>query len=248
MSRGRRFGSAATLCFLVAIPARAAATPVTLAFSGTVDFSSVGGAAASTFSGTATWDTTTPGFPTLNPAERVYRLTSATFGLNGVDYSVDTDPCCLSAKVTDSDTDKLVVDIEFFCGDPQLCSVGSSITLPGFTLPLRHLLVEIGGTSDMLSSLSLPTNLGFLDSATSVTGSFLFQSFEHQETIASSATQASPTVPEPATVALVGSGIFLTIRRHRKTRALNASASSDSGLVDRFASAISRPGWPRTSA
>lgn len=220
MARGRLFGSAATLCFLLAIPARTTATPVTVAFSGTVDFSSVGGAPASTFSGTLTWDTLTPGFSPNDPDVKIYRPTPATFVLNGVDYSIDTDISASSIRVTDSGADDFMINVGFFCGDPQLpCNVGSPLRLPGFTSSLVFLHVDVSGPSGMLGSLDPPADLTFLNDATNISSSFFLRSgLDSTTTILSSTTQVEAAVPEPTTIALVSGGAWLAIRRRRKLR------------------------------
>lgn len=148
----------AALLFLVAGSGRA--DDVTLDFSGTVNLSSVGGSADSTFSGSITWDPSSiPVSTTSSPGyeEATYTPAAFSFTLNSTDITASTYmPQIFVGEYTGV--------ISFF--DFGFSAAGVYLGTVGFT---NEYLSGFGGNLEVppgVLTVSLPSSLNFLGSVT----------------------------------------------------------------------------------
>ena len=185
---------AAAVIAVGAAPAQA--TPITLNFSGTVNLSvPFGGPAASTFLGSVTWESTAA--PVQSDATTAtYAFTGATFSINGTDYSprVQLAPTSTSFVKVFNDIDELHISFRFA---PKL-DVGAPAT------DIEFFLGELAGPNSMFSSTALPADLSFLNSVQAGVSFFPGVTAPPQGTFAGTA----PTVPEPASLLLLASGLL----------------------------------------
>jgi hypothetical protein len=218
MSSMKLLGLMAVL-FLIAAPA--GADTVTLNFSGTVNLSSVGGAASNTFSGSFTWDPSTVPFNyvSLPGEDTAYYLPNAySFTLNSTNISAST----FDAVIVVDYHPGVIADffVTFDAFDVYLGSVGATSNyLESFGADILTPPGVFGGTS-------LPGNLNFLGSASSTdsawytgTGVDIGDSANVENPkIAGTFTPTIPSVPtpEPSSVilTLVGIALLLAIRKH----------------------------------
>jgi hypothetical protein len=198
----------AVLLTVMAAPARA--NQITMNFSGTVDFSGVGGAASNTFSGSVTWDPATAPNATL-PGFAEYAAVSASFTLNSTDISTQIVNPIIG--ITDSvGGDNFEVDVPF-----PVCCV---LVGPG------HVLLSFGGIlfgpTSMFSSTALPGNLDFLGSvSSSLSGGFVLDAGTNQinKSLKGSFTGTAPAtapVPEPGSFTLTALGLAGAAARYRR--------------------------------
>jgi len=190
--------SVVLLVLLATIPANAAS--VTIAYSGSVDMTFFGGPASSAFSGSATWDTNAVGFPGAPPNFGQYKLTGATFIINGVNYSALID---LTDHGGDSNADSHLAVNNAASGDAVFVTL---FFVPGVDLgagpDISRFVGNIFGPATMFSSTAVPQNLDFVPLLTP--GTSFFNPFTGPS---GSMVFASPA-PEPSSALLIGTGVL----------------------------------------
>jgi len=194
----------------------AAASPVTLVFSGTADLSVLGAPAASTITGSLTWDTATA--PTAigsiyAPGDTAwYETFTATFAVNGVDFSSEIQFPFL--RLTDG-TSPSQPDL-FFLYLP----FSTNLDL-GAGFDIQVFMATFSGDA-LFSSIALPGDLTFLPlTSTFPTALSLNRA---PDPLLLVAVVASSPVPEPASMILVGTGILAAALRRQRHLSKNRIA------------------------
>jgi hypothetical protein len=190
-------GVIGALLLLGTLAAPAAAAPITLNFSGSVDLSPFGEPATSTFAGSLTWDSGAVG--SCDPAFCGYDV-QATLSINGTDYSGAT-----TARLTLED-DRAIFSFVF---SPRL----------DFNLDIVDFNGRFYVPPGTFPGFALPGNLDFLSVVTQADANFNSDLVNGQVTrgMGDMSLSAPTAVPEPATVTLLAFGLAgLGARRWRQ--------------------------------
>jgi hypothetical protein len=197
------------LLLSLAMGRSAQASPLTVNVSGTIDLSGFGASAASTFTGSVTWESTTPAGG--SSISNLYTFGAAggsvSFVLNGTNYSgnIDTAVSGTAFNVLNSSEDLFGVSFVF----TTPLNLGAGPDLVQFLMNWR-------GPGSMFASAALPGNLAFLGQSTvSASGANGLG-----PTILGSLQGVAGTaaVPEPVSLSLVGAGLAAAAIRRRVGR------------------------------
>jgi len=197
---------------LVGMAPAAQAAPLTLNFSGSLDLSGSGGAAANPFSGFFTWDTDRAPSQTELPSLAIYQVEAYQLIINGV--AVDQS---LGSGL-------FVVDDGDFFGTGNVDAFVFLATIARDAVAGDTLFIgALSGPTSTWNTLSLPQNYSVLSQMTGTSALSLEVPHEGDENDillgrGSYAASPSRSVPEPATLTLTALGLVGLVAQARRVR------------------------------